>query len=189
LPGSGILFDLGPHLIDQILYLFGIPSSIAADIRLQRPHAKVDDYFDLRLDYGSLKVVLQAGMLVREPGPRYLIHGTKGSFVKSGEDPQEALLRAGALPVGDDWGKEPEDIYGILHTELDGKIVREKYPSLKGDYAAYYKNVYESIVHGKPVRERIEHGYNTIRIIELANESYQKQCTIACTGLLPVEYQ
>lgn len=189
LPGSGILFDLGPHLIDQVLYLFGIPNTIAADIRMQRPHAKVDDYFDLRLDYGFLKVILQAGMLVREPGPRYLIHGIKGSFVKWGEDPQEALLRAGALPVGDDWGKEGEDIYGILNTELNGKIVREKYPSHKGDYAAYYKNLYETIVEGKPLRERIEHGYNTIKIIELANESHQKQCTIACTGLLPVEYR
>ena len=186
---SGILFDLGPHLIDQVLYLFGIPNTIAADIRMQRPHARVDDYFDLRLDYGFLKVILQAGMLVREPGPRYLIHGTNGSFVKSGEDPQEALLRAGALPVGDDWGKEKEDIYGILHTEMNGKVTRKTYPSQKGDYAAYYKNLFETIVHHKPVRERIEHGYNTIRLIELANESHQKQCTIACEGLMNVEYR
>lgn len=189
LPGSGILYDLGPHLLDQVLYLFGLPNTIAADIRMQRPHSKVDDYFDLRLDYGFLKVMLQAGMLVREPGPRYLIHGAKGSFIKSGEDPQEALLRAGALPVGDDWGKEAEEIYGLLHTEIAGKIVRERYPSHKGDYAAYYKNLYETIVHQKPVRERIEHGYNTIRLIELAFESHQKQCTMACTGLLPVEYR
>jgi scyllo-inositol 2-dehydrogenase (NADP+) len=189
LPGSGVLFDLGPHLLDQVLYLFGIPNTITADIRMQRPHAKVDDYFDLRLDYGFLKVMLQAGMLVREPGPRYLIHGMKGSFVKSGEDPQEALLRAGVLPVGDDWGKEKEDIYGLLHTETDGKITRERYPSHKGDYAAYYKNLYETIANNKPVRERIEHGYNTIRLIELAFESHQKQNTIACTGLLPVEYR
>jgi predicted dehydrogenase len=189
LPGSGILFDLGPHLIDQVLYLFGIPNTIAADIRLQRPHAKVDDYFDLRLDYGFLKVILQAGMLVREPGPRYLIHGTKGSFVKSGEDPQEALLRAGAPPVGDDWGKENAAIYGILNTETDGKLIREPYPSHKGDYARYYKNLYETIANNKPVRERIEHGYNTIRLIELAFESHQQQRTIACSGLLPVEYR
>ena len=189
LPGSGILFDLGPHLLDQVLYLFGLPNTIAADIRMQRPHAKVDDYFDLRLDYGFLKVILQAGMLVREPGPRYLIHGTNGSFVKSGEDPQEALLRAGKLPVGDDWGREKEDIYGILHTEADGKIIRERYPSHKGDYAAYYSNLYETISNNKPVRERIEHGYNTIRLIELAFESHQKQSTIACAGLLTVEYR
>ena len=189
LPGSGILYDLGPHLLDQVLYLFGIPLTITADIRRQRPHAKVDDYFDIRLDYGFLKVMLQAGMLVREPGPRYLIHGTKGSFVKSGEDPQEALLRAGKLPVGDDWGKEPDEIYGILHTELNGKLVRERYPSHKGDYAAYYKNLYDSLANDKPVRERIEHGYNTIRLIELAFESAQKQCTIPCTELLQVDYR
>jgi scyllo-inositol 2-dehydrogenase (NADP+) len=189
LPGSGILFDLGPHLLDQVLYLFGLPNTISADIRMQRPHAKVDDYFDLRLDYGFLKVMLQAGMLVREPGPRYLIHGMKGSFIKSGEDPQEALLRAGALPVGDDWGQENKDIYGLLHTETEGNIIRERYPSDKGDYAAYYKNLYETIANNKPARERIEHGYNTIRLIELAFESHQKQSTIACTGLLPVEYR
>jgi predicted dehydrogenase len=189
LPGSGILFDLGPHLLDQVLYLFGMPNTIAADIRLQRPHAKVDDYFDLRLDYGFLKVILQAGMLVREPGPRYLIHGTRGSFVKSGEDPQEALLRAGRLPTGDDWGKESEDIYGILHTELNGQLIRKRYPSHKGDYAAYYKNLYDTIANDKPVREKIAHGYNTIRMIELAIESHQKQCTIPCTELLPVEYR
>lgn len=188
LPGSGILYDLGPHLLDQVLYLFGLPQTIAADIRMQRPHAKVDDYFDLRLDYGFLKVILQAGMLVREPGPRYLIHGIKGSFVKSGEDPQEALLRAGALPVGDDWGKENEAIYGILHAELNGKVVRELYPSLKGDYARYYKNLYESIANNKPAKERIEHGYNTIRLIELAFESHQKKCTLPCTGLINVPY-
>jgi predicted dehydrogenase len=189
MPGSGILYDLGPHLLDQVLYLFGLPNTIAADIRMQRPHAKVDDYFDLRLDYGFTKVMLQAGMLVREPGHRYLIHGTKGSFIKSGEDPQEALLRAGELPVGDDWGKENAAIYGLLHTEIEGKVIREQYPSHKGDYAAYYKNLYETIANNKPVRERVEHGYNTIRLIELAFESHQKHSTIACTGLLPVEYR
>jgi len=189
LPGSGILFDLGPHLLDQVLYLFGIPQTIAADIRMQRPHAKVDDYFDIRLNYGFLKVMLQAGMLVREPGPRYLIHGVKGSFVKSGEDPQEALLRAGQLPLGANWGKEAEAIYGILHTEKDGHIIRERYPSQAGDYALYYKNLYDTIVHGKPIKEKIEHGYNTIRLIELAFESHQKKCAIDCTGLIEVAYR
>jgi scyllo-inositol 2-dehydrogenase (NADP+) len=128
-------------------------------------------------------------MLVREPGPRYLIHGTKGSFVKSGEDPQEALLRAGALPIGDDWGREPEEIYGLLHTEVNGKLVRERYPSHKGDYAAYYKNLYDSLANDKPVRERMAHGYNTIRLIELAFESHQNKCTVHCTELIPVEYR
>lgn len=189
LAGSGIFYDLGPHLLDQVLYLFGLPKTITADLRLQRPHSRVDDYFDVRLDYGFLKVILQAGMLVREPGPRYLIHGTSGSFIKYGEDPQEARLRAGELPAGDDWGKEPEAHYGLLHTVIDGKIVKEKYPSHIGSYRAYYDNLYETIRHGASVKEKPAHGYNTIRLIELAFESHHRQCTVACTGLMEDSYR
>lgn len=186
LPGSGILYDLGAHLVDQAQILFGLPNTITADIRMQRPHARVDDYFDLRLDYGFLKVILQAGMLVREPGPRYIIHGTEGSFLKFGEDPQEARLRAGEPPVGEDWGKEPESIYGLLHTVIDGKTIREKYPSHRGDYGLYYKSVYDTIVNKAPLTEKPEHGYNTIRLIELAFESHRQQRTISCNQLLPL---
>ena len=187
-PGSGILYDLGPHLIDQALCLFGLPKTMTADIRMQRPHARVDDYFDLRLDFGFVKVVLHAGMLIREPGPRYMIHGTNGSFIKYGEDPQEALLRAGNSPVGEDWGKEADDIQGLIHTEVNGKLVKQNYPSEKGDFGNYYRSLYQSINGGSPVTEKPEHGYNTVRLIEHAFESHRKQCTIPCTGLLPIEY-
>ena len=187
-PGSGILYDLGPHLIDQALCLFGLPKTITADIRMQRPHARVDDYFDLQLDFGFAKVVLHAGMLIREPGPRYMIHGTKGSFIKYGEDPQEALLRAGNSPVGEDWGKETDDTRGLLHTELNGKLVKQNYPSEKGDFGNYYRSLYQSINGETPVTEKPEHGYNTVRLIELAFDSHRKQCTIPCTGLLDIEY-
>ncbi len=189
LPGSGILYDLGAHIIDQALYFFGIPAFITADIRLQRPHARVDDFFNIWLDYGFNKVILHAGMLVREPGPRYMIQGTKGSFIKYGEDPQEARLRAGELPVGEDWGKESEDIFGLLHTEIDGKIIKKRYPSLKGSYTDYYLDLYESIINGKPVKQTAEHGYNTIRIIELAIQSSAEKRTIPCNGLMEVEYK
>jgi predicted dehydrogenase len=99
LPGSGIFYDLGPHLIDQALMLFGMPTSINADIRRMKSYSKVDDYFDLRLEYENLIVTLHASMLVREMGPRYMIHGTKGSYIKSGEDPQEEMLKAGIKPT------------------------------------------------------------------------------------------
>lgn len=188
-PGSGILYDLGPHIIDQALYLFGLPQSITADIRRQRPHAKVDDYFDLRLNFGFTKIILHAGMLVREPGPRYMIHGTVGSFIKYGEDPQEAQLRAGALPIGEDWGQEPEGNYGLLHTEINGELVRQPLPSHAGNYGLYYKNLYDTIAHHAPLKEKPEHGYNTVRLIELALESNSRQCTIPCSGLLDVEYR
>ena len=177
-PGSGILFDLGAHLIDQALVLFGWPAAITADVRMQRSHAKTDDFFDLRLDYGFLRVILRAGMMVREPGPRYMIHGTKGSFIKYGEDVQEARLRAGEIPVGSDWGKEPESIFGLLHTEVNGEIIKRVYPSLPGHYGDYYRGIYDSLVNGKPVSETPQHGYNTIRIIEAAFESSRRKCTV-----------
>jgi scyllo-inositol 2-dehydrogenase (NADP+) len=164
LPGSGVFYDLGSHLLDQSLQLFGHPEYIIADIRKQKPYSVVDDYFDVRLDYGFLKVLVKSGMLVREMGPRYMMHGTKGSFIKYGEDTQEEMLKAGELPVGPDWGKEPESQFGLIHTEIDGKLIREN----------------------APLKEKPEHGYNVIRLIELAFESHEKQCRVKVTGLLDV---
>lgn len=187
-PGSGVLYDLGAHLADQALYLFGLPKTITADIRMQRPHAKADDYFDLRLDYGFTKIILKSSMLVREPGPRYVLHGTKGSFIKYGDDPQEERLKAGELPVSETWGLEDENFYGLLHTELNGNVVREKYPSHRGNFGLYYKNLYETLKNEKPLKEKPEHGFNTIRIIELAFESYNKKQTIECKGLWDAAY-
>jgi scyllo-inositol 2-dehydrogenase (NADP+) len=187
-PGSGILYDLGAHLIDQAFCLFGLPKFVTADIRIQRPHAKTTDYFELWLDYDFTKIILKAGMLVREPGPRYAIHGMSGSFLKSGEDPQEAQLRKGILPIATDWGQESEDIYGLLHTEINGKIVREKYISLSGNYGGFYNDLYNTIKKGATLKVKPEHGYNTIRLIELATESSEKKCRIACSELIDIPY-
>lgn len=184
LPGSGVFYDLGPHLVDQALQLFGHPKYIIADIRKQKPYSVVDDYFDIRLDYGFLKVLLKSGMLVREMGPRYMMHGTKGSFIKYGEDTQEERLKAGEIPNSSDWGKEPEEQFGLIHTEIDGKIIRETYPSLQGGFNKYYENLYKTIREGQPLTEKPEHGYNVIRIIELAFESSEKHCRIKVEGLI-----
>jgi scyllo-inositol 2-dehydrogenase (NADP+) len=178
LPGSGILYDLGPHLIDQALHLFGWPQSITADIRKPRPHARVDDFFELWLDYGHLKVTLHAGMLVREMGPRYMIHGSEGSFIKYGEDPQEAALRAGQKPVGENWGKEEEQFNGLLHTMHNGELIKKHVPTKAGSYALYYENLYRTIREGSPLLEKPEDGLNTIRIIDAAFKSSQKGCKV-----------
>jgi scyllo-inositol 2-dehydrogenase (NADP+) len=185
-PGSGIFYDLGAHLLDQALYLFGLPQAITADIRLQRSHAKADDYFDVWLDYGLLKVTLKAGMLVREPGPRYLIHGARGSYIKSGEDPQEALLKAGSLPDIPHWGEEPPEQWGLLHIEKDGKSLRERYPSVPGNNGLYYQHLAETLLQNAPLRERPEQSFNNIRLIELAIESSRGKRTLECTGLIPL---
>lgn len=187
-PGSGILYDLGPHLMDQALCLFGLPETITADVRMQRPHAQVDDSFEVQLDYGFLKATLKSSMLVREPGPRYMIHGTKGSFIKSGEDVQEALLKEGALPTTADWGAEPDNQFGLLHTEIRGEVLKEKVLSLQGNFGLYYQYLYDTIINGAPLREKPEHGFNTIRLIELALESSAAKKTIACEGLMEATY-
>jgi scyllo-inositol 2-dehydrogenase (NADP+) len=187
-PGSGILYDLGAHLIDQACCLFGLPRFVTADIRIQRPHAKTTDYFELWLDYDFTKIILKSGMLVREQVPRYAIHGRLGSFIKYGEDPQEAFLRKGFLPIATDWGQESADIYGLLHTEINGKIVYEKYPSLRGNYGWFYDDLYDTIVKKEPLKVKPEHGFNTIRLIELATESNEKKCRIACTNLIEIAY-
>jgi scyllo-inositol 2-dehydrogenase (NADP+) len=187
-PGTGILYDLGAHLIDQAFCLFGLPEYVTADIRIQREQARTTDYFELWLDYGFTKIILKAGMLVREPGPRYTIHGKQGSFIKSGEDPQEALLRKGILPTSADWGFEAEDLYGLLHTEINGKIIKEKYPSLAGNYGGYYQDLYQTIRFGKPLKVKPEHGFNVVRMIELATESSEKKCRVRCSGLIDTEY-
>ncbi len=184
IPGSGITYDLGSHLIDQALCLFGLPQNIFADIKKQRSFAVVDDYFEIQLDYIFLKVTLKSGMLVMQPGPKYLIHGTKGSFIKYGEDIQEDMLKAGSLPVSEDWGKEDKKNYGLLVTE----DLHEKYTSLQGNFGLFYQNIFETIVNDSPLKEKPEHGYNTIRLIELAFESSNKKKLLACDKLLGVNY-
>lgn len=170
-PGSGILFDLGPHLIDQVLQLFGTPQSLVADVRMQRKGSAAVDYFDIRLDFGSTRAILKAGLLVREQGPRYQIHGTKGSFVKYGDDVQDADARAGKLPSDPTWGVEPDWSHGLLHTEIEGEVIKRIIPSEKGDFGIFYSQLYEAIVNGAELKEKPEHGYRVVKIIELALQS------------------
>ncbi len=182
-PGSGILYDLGAHLIDQALSLFDLPTAITADVRMQRPHARTDDCFTVILDYGYLQVTLKSGMLVREPGPRYMIHGDQGSFIKSGEDPQEAKLRAGEAP-SETLGREPEALFGLLHTATEGGIIKQTVPSQTGNYGLFYEDLYHTISNGTAFTITPLQAYNVIKIIELANESSKSKCTLQCEGLV-----
>lgn len=186
--GSGILYDLGPHLIDQALSLFGLPQSITADIRKQRDGTEADDYFDIRLSYGFTKVIMKAGMLVREQGPRYMIHGTKGSFIKYGDDPQDTDARAGKTPSDPTWGIELEEFFGLLHTEINGAIIKKRISSEKGDFGIYYQNLADTLINNAPLKEKPEHGFNVVRLIELAIESNRQQRTLFCDGLINTTY-
>lgn len=176
-PGSGILFDLGSHLIDQAQVLFGLPQAITADVRVQRAGVTVDDYFEVGLDYGNLKVTLKAGMLVREPGPHFILHGSKGSFVKYGMDPQEGALRRGLTPTESDWGQEPQAQWGTLNTEINGLHFYGQIETVPGCYQAFYENIYRAIVEGAELAVKPEEARNTIRMIELALASSREKCT------------
>jgi scyllo-inositol 2-dehydrogenase (NADP+) len=177
-PGSGILFDLGSHLIDQALVLFGPPRAVTADIRRQREFAKADDYFELTLDYEGLKATLKAGMLVREPGPRFRLRGTEGSFVKHGMDPQEEALKRGLTPSGPDWGEEPPERWGALDALVGGLRVRGRVETLAGDYRSFYRNVADAVEGRAELAVRPEEALDTIRVIETALRSSEQKRTI-----------
>jgi predicted dehydrogenase len=177
-PAVGCLYDLGSHLIDQALQLFGMPLAVFADITINRPNSKVDDYFDLKLFYPNHRVTLKSSYYVREAMPGYQFHGTLGSFIKHKTDVQETDLQANKKPGGTDWGIEPESQKGLLHTEKDGKIIKEHIPSLKGNYGDYYDGVYNAIRNNANVPVSGEDGMKVIQVIEAAIKSNKEKKVI-----------
>jgi len=177
-PGTGALYDLGSHLIDQALTLFGMPHAVFADIRIVRPLSKVDDYFEVLLYYPDKRVRLHSSYLVREPLPSYSIHGSLGSFIKARTDVQEAALQAGMTPDAPDWGVEPDKEKGLLHTEKEGKQIRELITSLRGNYGDFYEQLEKAISAGGPNPVSPEHGLNVIRIISASFKSSKEKAVV-----------
>ncbi|MGK0467763.1 Gfo/Idh/MocA family oxidoreductase [Clostridium sp.] len=172
LPGSGILYDLGSHLIDQAQCLFGLPKEIFADLRVQREDSETIDNFEVILSYDNLKVTLKAGMLVKEIGPHFTILGNKGSFIKYGMDVQEEDLKNDLIPKNiEEWGREPSSLWGNINTEINELQLTGKIESELGDYREFYENVYHSILGETELEVSPVQARNTIRIIELAEKS------------------
>ncbi|NRR33599.1 oxidoreductase [Oxalobacteraceae bacterium] len=174
-PGSGALYDLGSHLIDQALVLFGLPQAIRANVANQRGGEQAPDYFHLLLDYGIRKVVLTSSALVRQPGPRFQVHGTLGSFIKSGIDSQEDALKQGRRPGSAGWGEEQPVSDGRLLTQRNGLPIKASVPGIPGDYLAYYQGVRDAIRGAGPVPVPGRDGLNVIRVIECAMRSHREQ--------------
>ena len=164
--GNGIIYDLGAHIIDQTMVLFGIPKSVWGERFTQRETSEVDDAFDIRLNYGELKVTLKASLLVREDSPRYIIYGTKGSYVKYGIDVQEDHLKGGMLPQDAGFGIEPTTSLGILNTEFNGITFRGNVETQKGDWGLLFQNLHDVIVDGKELLIKCEEVLEQIKIIE-----------------------
>ena len=167
-PGGGVLIDLGPHLIDQALALFGLPQSITADIAAQREGSQVDDYFELTLHYGRMRAVLSSASIVPAPRPRFAVHGTQASFVKSGLDPQEAQLRAGGRADAPGHGVEDPAQHGAL---IGGDGTRRTVVSERGDYRRFYAGVARAIAEGVPAPVSPADALAGLRIVELARQS------------------
>ena len=169
--GAGILKDLGPHLIDQAIFLFGFPEAVFADIRITRDNSIVDDCFDILLYYTSFRVRLKAGFFIRESIPSYVLHGKKGSFLKSRGDVQEDDLKLGKKPNCNNWGRELSENEGFLHTENNGVIIKEKVRTLQGNYYDFFDELYKSIINETVEPVTAQDGILVMRIIEAAIKS------------------
>jgi len=172
--GRGNLYNLGPHLLDQALHLFGAPETVQGTIRILRPNSHVPDYFDIKLGYADKVVRLESSLMMYQNKLRYSLHGTEGSFLKGGLDPQEERLRTNRLPNEPDLGIEPDDRWGTLYRDGQAEIIE----SAPGNYAPFYDNLYEVIVNGAQPEITPTDIQQLARIIDLAQESSQSLRTL-----------
>jgi scyllo-inositol 2-dehydrogenase (NADP+) len=175
---SGVLYNLGSHMIDQALVLFGMPEAITAHLKIMRTGGTIDDWYDIYMHYPAVNVNLKASLLVKEPGPRYILHGTLGSFLKYGCDPQEEMLKHGKNLSDTDWGRESEEWWGTIHIETNGVLQRRKYETLPGNYSPFYDALYDCIVYGRELPVKPEEALNVIRVIEAVRESNKTLKTV-----------
>jgi len=165
-PGAGLWYDLGPHVIDQALQLFGLPVAVHATVRPLRPGATVDDWFCARLSYPSREIFLTSSMLAADAPPRVLVRGTTGSLVKRGMDPQEARLLAGERPGGEHWGQDVEPLQLLRDGEAP---VAVQVPA--GDYGRFYALMRDAIRYGAPPPVTPEEALHVMTILHAGLES------------------
>ncbi len=177
--GAEIVYNLGAHMIDQAYDLFGMPENVSADIGIQRTGGKVDDFYNITLRYQNFHATLKASYMVREEGPRYIVHGTEGSFLKWGLDPQEADLKAGKYPDEPGWGEEPKKLWGKLNTNMNGLHFTGRIKTTPGNYLSYYDNIQDAIRNGAPLMVKPEQSLDLMRIIEGAIESNRTGNTVS----------
>jgi len=172
MPGSGLWYDLGSHLLDQTLQLFGLPEAISLDLAQQRNDTEVDDWFHAVLRYGQQRVILHGSALVSVPAARFTVHGNLGSFIKYGLDPQEDVLKAGQRPPAPDWGLDP--LPGTVSVWRDGICQSRELICTAGDYPAYYAGVRDAINGVRPNPVTADEAIRVIGLVELGLQSYRE---------------
>ena len=183
---NGLLFDLGPHLVDQGLALFGAPKAVTASVRRDRDVSEIEDSFDITLQYDRLRMHCRSSMLAADASPRYLVHGTRGSFKKFGVDPQEpALLRGAKVPqmgAPEVWLAEDRANWGTLTVAPEpadpGNLVRREVETEPGDYRGFYASVRDAITGEGTLAVAAEDGFRVIRLLELARVSSSEGRTV-----------
>ncbi len=178
-PGSGIWYDLGPHLIDQALVLFGVPVSITVDMAQLRPDAQTTDYFHAVLTYPQRRVVLHSTMLAAAESARYIVHGTRGSYVKFGLDPQEDRLKAGERPPQEDWGYDMRD--GVLTLAVGDELDAQTLLTVPGNYPAYYAAIRDALNGQGENPVPASQAIRVMELIELGIESAKHRSTLCLT--------
>ncbi len=179
-PGTGIFFDIAPHLIDHALLLFGLPAALTADIRMERDGAAADDAFDLAFHYPrGLRADLRSSILAAETRPRFLLHGTQGAFVKQSFDPQESNLRRGYVPTDKAWGAEPEENWGVLTLSENGALTERRVPSVNCDYRDFYANLRDALLGKAKLAVTTDWALDVMRLLELARQSSNERRTIS----------
>jgi scyllo-inositol 2-dehydrogenase (NADP+) len=185
-PANGLLMDLGPHLVDQALALFGMPKTITASVRSDRDKTDIEDAFDICLGYHGLLAWCRSSMLACDASPRFLLHGTAGSYKKFGLDPQEpALVAGGKVPrMGepDEWLQEAEEHWGTLTVApvlVDpGTLVREQVETVRGDYRGFYANVRDAVLGKTELAVPSAAGYQVVKLLEMARQSSREGRTL-----------
>ncbi|MBE2231469.1 MAG: Gfo/Idh/MocA family oxidoreductase [Chitinophagaceae bacterium] len=175
LPGAGIIYDLSPHLVDQAIQLFGFPEAVFADNWRMRPDVQANDYFEILFYYPGKRVRLKATCIARESIYAYVIHGMKGSFLQQRSDQQEIALQAGTVPSFDNWCPAPTSPDGLLHTDINGEIVRKETTSEPGNYMGYYDDVYKALTGQGPNPVPAADGIRNMRILDAALLSAEKR--------------
>jgi predicted dehydrogenase len=185
-PANGLLFDLGPHLVDQALALFGLPKTITASVRTDRDKTDIEDAFDICLGYDGLLAWCRTSMLACDASPRFLLHGTAGSYKKFGLDPQEPALVGGAkVPrIGEpgEWLQEPEEHWGTLTVAPvladPGNLVKTQVKTIPGDYRGFYANVRDAILGKAELAVPSAAGFEVVKLLELARVSSNEGRTV-----------
>ncbi|KOQ95641.1 oxidoreductase [Pluralibacter gergoviae] len=176
-PGSGIWYDLGPHLLDQAITLFGLPVSMAVDLAQLRPGAQSTDYFHAVLAYPQRRVILHSTVLAAAETARYIVHGSRASYIKYGVDPQEERLKNGERLPQEDWGYDMRD--GVLTRVAGDERTEESWLTVPGNYPAYYAGIRDALNGNGENPVPVSQAIVVMELIEMGIESAKHRATLS----------